>query len=64
MIEAPSQCPDCGGAVSPEGKPGRTRRTKGGGTMEIPADVLIPTCRACGAEWMDDATARALAALG
>lgn len=31
--------------------------------MEIPEEILIPTCVDCGAEWMDDETARRLSAL-
>jgi hypothetical protein len=28
--------------------------------LEIPAEVKIPTCDRCGAEWLDHATARAI----
>jgi hypothetical protein len=59
-IIAPEVCPDCGeGIVQPLAKAGRTRR----GGQQIPADIKIPTCNHCGAEWMDDETALALASL-
>jgi hypothetical protein len=72
VIVAPDTCPDCGARVVPTAKPGRTRRAKGGGRtrrakgggrMAIPETLCIPTCTRCDAEWMDEATARALAAL-
>lgn len=61
---APELCPDCGGEVVATCKSGRTRRAYGGKRMEIPSSIPIPTCSTCGAEWMDDATAQALSALG
>jgi hypothetical protein len=61
---APVGCPACVcGTVRPTGKPGRTRRMRDGGRMVIPEDLLIPTCDACGAEWLDHETAKSLAAL-
>ncbi len=54
------RCVECGeGKVRPLAKQGRQTRHK---TMmlEVPADLEIPTCGHCGAEWFDDATARAV----
>ena len=52
------RCAECGeGTVRALAKVGRRTRHK---TMvlEVPADLEIPTCDRCGAEWYDDTTAR------
>ena len=52
------RCAECGeGTVHTLAKAGRKTRHK---TMvlEVPADLEIPTCDRCGAEWYDDTTAR------
>ena len=54
------RCVECGeGTVRPLAKAGRKTRHK---TMvlEVPADIAVPTCDGCGAEWYDDTTARAV----
>jgi len=51
------------GKVRGEAKPGRTIRKVGGGRINIPDDLLMPTCEKCGAEFIDSATAIALSAL-
>lgn len=54
------RCVECGlGKVRPLARPGRTMRYR---TMmlEIPADLLIPTCDHCGEEWIDESTSRLL----
>lgn len=61
---APELCPDCGGEVVLTARPGRTHRIKGGARVPVPSDLPIPTCQTCATEWMDDATAQALSALG
>lgn len=46
-------CPDCGSErIRVVSGPGR-RKTMAGVTFEVPADLAIPTCPDCGAEWMD-----------
>lgn len=57
----PICCATCGkGEVFPSTRPGRTARYKNMTDLPIPADLPIPTCRACGAEWLDRATASAV----
>lgn len=52
------RCAECGeGRVRPLAKAGRHTRHKTM-TLELPAEVEIPTCDKCGAEWFDDTTAR------
>ena len=59
-ITWPVTCPQCGkGKISPLRKRGRTAQYKGF-ALEVPAELEIPTCGTCGAEWMDGATARKL----
>jgi len=54
----PRRCHACGtGRVVPVAKEGRTERYHGE-VLEIPANLPIPTCDRCGAEWMDPDTAR------
>jgi hypothetical protein len=51
------RCYECGeGTIRPVAKAGRTDRYKTM-TLEIPASLKIPTCTACGAEWMDKSIA-------
>ncbi len=50
------RCGECGiGKVRPTKGAGRTARYKNA-QLEIPADLEIPTCDNCGAEWLDPAT--------
>lgn len=52
------RCTECGeGKVRPLAKAGRQMRHKTM-TLNLPADVEIPTCDRCGTEWFDDTTAR------
>lgn len=52
------RCVECGeGRVRPLAKAGRQTRHKTM-TLELPADLEVPTCDRCGAEWYDDTTAR------
>lgn len=69
-IVAPETCPDCGGPVAPRALAGRRHPCLGSKEHSlrmhwcpVPADVLIPTCSACGSEWMDEGAAIALSAL-
>lgn len=54
------RCAECGiGTVRPLATPGRTMRHR---TMlvSVPADLRIPTCDHCGAEWIDEEAALAI----
>jgi hypothetical protein len=52
-------CRECGkGRVRVVRRKGRFMRYRTMDRVEVPADIGIPTCRRCGAEWVDDATAR------
>ena len=58
LIAWPIRCSTCGeGEVSPLARPGRTARYKNMAALPIPDDLAIPTCGACGAEWIDRPTA-------
>lgn len=47
-------CPECGSKrIHGLSGPGRMK-TLAGVTFEVPADLSIPTCPDCGAEWWDD----------
>jgi hypothetical protein len=55
------RCHACGeGRIRPLAKRGRRVRYKAIPSMEIPAEIAIPTCDKCGAEWLDHATAHAI----
>jgi hypothetical protein len=41
-------------------RPGRRVRYRTIAALAVPGDLAIPTCGACGAEWFDGTTARAL----
>ena len=61
LIAWPIRCSTCGeGEVSPLARPGRTACYKNMAALPIPDDLAIPTCRACGAEWIDRPTAEAV----
>ncbi|HEY3411765.1 MAG TPA: helix-turn-helix domain-containing protein [Armatimonadota bacterium] len=51
-------CAECGKrAVEPLAKAGRRTLYRNFPDLEIPADLEIPTCSNCGAEWIDSHTA-------
>jgi len=55
------KCAQCGrGQVKPLAKPGRRAAFKNIPDLEIPATLELPTCEACGAEWLDEESTRAL----
>ena len=55
------QCGECGnGKVRKVRRTGRFARYKTMQQIEIPEIFEIPTCDACGAEWLDQKTANAL----
>ncbi len=57
-------CAECGErAVAPRAVAGRTSPWKQFASLPIPADVQIPTCSKCGAEWIDRKTAAVLDAV-
>ncbi len=57
----PVPCPVCGeGDVLPVARPGRTARCRNTAALPLPEDLVIPTCGACGEEWIDRATAQAI----
>jgi hypothetical protein len=59
-ITWPVTCPQCGkGKIAPLRKRGRTAQYKGF-ALAVPAEIEIPTCSSCGAEWVDGATATKL----
>ena len=47
-------CSECGAVLVLMKGPGRLRSYRGEGGYEVPADFVIPTCLACGAEWLSD----------
>ncbi len=60
-IAWPVLCPTCGkDEVLPVARPGRTARYRNMEALPLPSDLVIPTCSACGEEWIDRATARAI----
>lgn len=53
------RCVACGeGRVVPVGGEGRRTGYKNLTDLEVPADLVIPTCNHCGVEWMDDEVAQ------
>ncbi|GEL75159.1 hypothetical protein [Myxococcus virescens] len=55
------KCVECGrGMVVPLAKPGRRMAFKHIPDLEVPADLELPTCTACGTEWLDEDSTRAL----
>jgi NMD protein affecting ribosome stability and mRNA decay len=55
------RCRECGtGQIRKVARFGRRASYKNMPDLEIPAQVKIPTCNRCGAEWLDQATARAI----
>lgn len=51
------RCHECGiGQVVAVAHSGRFMRYKTLPQVEIPADIAIPTCNNCGAEWLDEKT--------
>lgn len=52
------RCRECGeGSIASVARPGRFMRYKTMPRLEIPAEVAIPTCSKCGAEWINNKTA-------
>jgi NMD protein affecting ribosome stability and mRNA decay len=57
----PRRCVSCGeGVVSLRAVEGRLASYKGVPNVPIPAEVEIPTCDRCGAEWLNEEVARRL----
>ncbi|WNG21357.1 hypothetical protein [Cystobacter fuscus] len=55
------KCAQCGrGQVKPVAKPGRRAAFKNIPDLELPATLEIPTCEACGAEWLDEESTHTL----
>ena len=53
------KCLHCGGnTVRPRKRPGRTVHYKTIAALPLPADLPIPTCSRCQAEYLDEETAR------
>ncbi len=46
-------CGECGGEIALVAKAGRTARYAGQ-TVEVPADLEIPTCTGCGEEYFNE----------
>ncbi len=60
-IAWPVRCVECGkGNVAPMAAPGRTARYKILADLTVPGDLEIPTCDACGMEWIDQPAAEAV----
>lgn len=54
-------CAECGErAVAPRAVVGRTSPWKQFASLPVPAELQIPTCSSCGAEWIDRKTAAAM----
>lgn len=57
----PQKCLHCGGkTVRPRRRPGRTIQYKTIAALLLPADLMIPTCSRCCAEYLDAETAQQL----
>ena len=57
----PTKCLHCGGnTVRLRARPGRTIRYKTFSALPLPADLAIPTCSRCKAEYVDEETAQRL----
>ncbi len=54
------KCPCNKGEVREVARPGRRTHFRNIPDLEIPADVSIPTCSACGEEWIDEEVAARL----
>jgi hypothetical protein len=55
------RCHSCGtGSIRSLARSGRRVRYKTMAALEVPAEVAIPTCDQCGAEWLTESTARVL----
>jgi hypothetical protein len=53
------RCHECGiGQIQPQARAGRFARYKNLMSLEIPESLPIPTCDNCGAEWLDERTAK------
>ncbi len=59
----PKKCLHCGGnTVRPRRRPGRTVHYRTIAALPLPADLMIPTCSRCRAEYLDADTAQRLEA--
>jgi hypothetical protein len=58
VVSGPATCPECNGRVVLVAKAGRWYRTASDEIRSIPADMIIPTCTACGLQWIDNVAAR------
>jgi hypothetical protein len=56
-------CFICGGPVERIARPGCIRNYRDMTGFEIPADLAVPTCRVCGATWLEAADLEALEAI-
>ncbi len=53
------RCRECGeGQIRPLAVPGRRTQHQNMADLQVPADLEIPTCDHCGAQWFDAATAK------
>ena len=60
-IAWPVRCVNCGeGEISPRTAPGRTASYKNMSGLELPESLPIPTCDACGEQWINRTTAQAM----
>lgn len=57
-INNPGTCAECGGPIALVAKAGRYYRTANDEIKHVPADMVIPTCTACGCMWIDTIMAR------
>ena len=61
MIAEDQRCVRCGSrSVRPRTGKGRTRPYRVFAALPVPDDCLIPACRRCGAQYLDDETIAAL----
>ena len=57
----PKKCMHCGGnTVRPQRRPGRTIHYKTIAALTLPADLALPTCSRCKAEYLDAETSQRL----
>jgi hypothetical protein len=56
MLRPEDPCPNCGGALAVQTGPGRRMPYRGESGYDVPADIAVPVCTECGADWMDSAS--------
>ncbi|MBI2375106.1 MAG: hypothetical protein HYV07_14005 [Deltaproteobacteria bacterium] len=53
-VQAPTRCYECGGTVELRSGSGRTMPYRNIAALELPAEIVIPTCASCGEMFMSE----------